>query len=90
MKKLMLIKQIYRKNVIFITIWYFKYQRYLCNKCRDLVQKAIAYIKKSAYEIHFFYMNKDDAINIMTYSNLVDKRGVIYIYIYILLYIKDG
>ena len=44
---------------------------------------AIVYIKGSAYRIHFWYMSKDDAINIMTNSNLVDKRGVLCIYIYI-------
>ena len=33
-----------------------------------------------AYRIHFWYMSKDDAINIMTNSNLVDKRGVLYIF----------
>ena len=38
---------------------------------------AIVYVKESAYRIHFWYMNKDDAINIMTGSNLVDKRGVL-------------
>ena len=42
---------------------------------------AIVYIKGSAYKIHFWYMSKDDAINIMTNSNLVDKKGVLYIYI---------
>ena len=69
--------------------WYFKgigfkYERYLCNKCRDLMQKAmsfdniaIVYVKGSAYRIHFWYMSKDDAINIMNGSNLVDKRGVL-------------
>ena len=31
-------------------------------------------------------MSKDDAINIMTSSNLVDKRDVLYIYIYIYIY----
>ena len=40
---------------------------------------AIVYIKGSAYRIHFSYMSNDDAINIMTGSNLVDKRGVLYI-----------
>ena len=40
---------------------------------------AIVYIKGSAYRIHFWYMNKDDAINIMTNFNLVDKRSVFYI-----------
>ena len=38
---------------------------------------AIVYIKENAYRIHFWYMNKDDAINIMTGSNLLDKRGVL-------------
>ena len=38
---------------------------------------AIVYIKGSAYRIHFWYMSKDDAINIMNRSNLLDKRGVL-------------
>ena len=69
--------------------WYFKdigfkYEKYLCNGCHDLMQKAmsfnnvaIAYVKENAYRIHFWYMSKDDAINIMNGSNLVDKRGVL-------------
>ena len=67
--------------------WYFKdigfkYEKYLCNGCHDLMQKAmrfnniaIVYVKGSAYRIHFWHMSKDDAINIMNVSNLVDKRG---------------
>ena len=31
----------------------------------------------SAHRIHFWYMSKDDAINIMNGSNLVDKRGIL-------------
>ena len=38
---------------------------------------AIVYVKGSAYRIHFWYMNKDDAINIMNGSILFDKRGVL-------------
>ena len=38
---------------------------------------AIVYIKGSAYKIHFWHMSKDDAINIMNGSNLVDKGGVL-------------
>ena len=38
---------------------------------------AIVYIKGSAYRIHFGYMSKDDAINIMNGSNLVNKRDVL-------------
>ena len=69
--------------------WYFKdmgfkYEPYLCNGCHELMQKAmgfnniaIVYIKENAYRIHFWYMSKDDEINIMTCSNLVDKRGIL-------------
>ena len=69
--------------------WYFKnigfkYERYLCNGCHDLMQKAmsfnnvaIVYVKENAYRIHFWYMSKDDAINIMNGSNLVDKKSVL-------------
>ena len=69
--------------------WYFKNigfscEPYLCNGCHDLMQKAmsfsnisIAYVKGSAYRINFWYISKDDAINIINGSNLVDKRGVL-------------
>ena len=62
----------------------FKYEKYLCNGCHDLMQKAmsfnnvaIIYVKESAYRIHFCYMSKDDAINKMNFFNLVDKRSVL-------------
>ena len=69
--------------------WYFKdigfkYEKYLCNGCHDLMQKAmsfnnvaIVYVKVIAYRIHFWYMSKDDAINITNGSNLVEKKGVL-------------
>ena len=37
---------------------------------------AIVYIKGNTYRIHFQYMNKDDAINIMNVSNLVHKNDI--------------
>ena len=38
---------------------------------------AIVYVKESAYRIYFWYISKDDAINIMNGSNMIDKRGVL-------------
>ena len=38
---------------------------------------AIVYVKGSAYRIHFWYMSKDDTINIINNSNIVDKRDVL-------------
>ena len=56
----------------------------LCNGYNNLMQKAMSfnnvaifYVKRSAYRIHFWYMSKDDAVNIMNGSNLADKRGVL-------------
>ena len=69
--------------------WYFKdigfkYELYLCNGCHDLMQKAVSfnnidvvYVKGNAYRINFWYIGKDDAINIMNSSILLDKRGVL-------------
>ena len=69
--------------------WYFKdigfkCEPHLCNGCHGLMQKAfsfnniaIVYNKGSAYRIHFWYISKDDAINIMNNSSLIDKMGVL-------------
>ena len=49
------------------------------------MQKAMSfndvdiYVKGIAYRIHFWYMSKDDAISIMNNSNLIDKKGVLYV-----------
>ena len=67
--------------------WYFKdisfkYEPYLCNGCHSLMHKAINFndvvvvsIKGSSYRIHFWYMSKNNAINIMKNSNLNEKVG---------------
>ena len=53
---------------------------YLCKGCHNLMQKAlnfndfaIVFNKESNYRIHFWYMSKDDAINIMKNSKLNEK-----------------
>ena len=63
----------------------FKYKAaYLFNGCHDLMQKAmsfddvaIVYVKANAHRIHFRYMSKDDAVSIMSNSNLVDKKSAL-------------
>ena len=59
--------------------WYF-----LDKRCHDLMQKAksfkitaIVSIKRNDYRIHFSYISKNDAIALMTNSNLNDKNGVL-------------
>ena len=61
----------------------FKYEPYLYNGCHGLMQKAMnfndvaIYVKGNAYRIHFWYMNKADAISLMNNSNLINKIGVL-------------
>ena len=69
--------------------WYFedigfKYELYICNGCHGLMQKAVNFndvaivsIKGSDYRIYFWCITKDDAINIMSNSNLKEKRGAL-------------
>ena len=69
--------------------WYFndigfKFESYVSYGCHDLMQKATSfnnianvYVKGNAYRISFWYMSKDDTINIINGYNLVHKRGVL-------------
>ena len=58
----------------------FKFEPDLCNGCHNLMEKdmnfnnvAIVSDKGNDYRVHFWYMNKDDAINVMENSNLNEK-----------------
>ena len=58
---------------------------YLCNSCHDLMQKAMNFndvaivsVKVSDYRIHFWYISKGDATNIMKSYNLDKKTGLLW------------
>ena len=82
-------KTIKSKQCDFCHYWYFldknfHYEKYLCNGCHDLMQKAMNFndvaivsIKENDYRIHFWYMSKNDAIALMTNSNLNDKNEIL-------------
>ena len=69
--------------------WYFldknfSYGPYICDGCYNMVQKcnklkniAIVRVKKSVYRICFLYTSKREAKKLMTYSNLIDKKGIL-------------
>ena len=69
--------------------WYFldknfNYDPYLCNGCHDLMKNAMSFknvaivsIKGNDYRIHFYYINKNDAITLMINSNSNYKNGVL-------------
>ena len=69
----------------------FSYGPYLCNGCYNVKQKSIdsknidiVYAKGNACRIHFWYMSKHKrkykrrAIGLMTNSNLIDKKKIIF------------
>ena len=82
-------KQVHQKSVIFATIGVFfnkkfNHEPYLCNRCHDLMQKAMNFndvaivsVKGNDYRIHFWYISKDEAINIMHNSSLNEKTGLL-------------
>ena len=41
---------------------------------------VIVYVNESGYRIHFWYMSKNDAINIMNNPNLIDKIGDLFLF----------
>ena len=62
----------------------FKYEPYLCDGCHNLIQRAIHFnyvaiisVKGSDCRMHFRYMSKDYAINIMKNSHLNEKSGLL-------------
>ena len=62
----------------------FSYGPYLCDVCYNLMQKcnklkniAIVHLKESVYKF-FLYMSKREAKKLMTDSNLIDKKVVLY------------
>ena len=69
--------------------WYFldkkfHYESYLCNGSHNFIQKAMNFndiaivsVKGNDYKIHFWYMSKNDAIVLITNSNLKDKNGIL-------------
>ena len=85
-KELILTNEMYQKSVTFVTIGTFWVKnlnmRISVLGCHDLVQKAMNFtnvaiisVKGSHYRINFWYISKNDAINIMKNSSLHEKKA---------------
>ena len=62
----------------------FNCESYLWNGCHNLMEKAMNFnnvaivsLKRNDYRVHFWYMSKNDAIALMTNSNLKDKNEIL-------------
>ena len=77
----MLIKQVHQKSLIFVIIGILKIlvlsMRTIFAKAMCFNNDAIVYVNGNAYRIHFWHMSKDDAINLMNGSNLINEIGVL-------------
>ena len=61
----------------------FNYKPYLCDGCNDLMQKAVSCnnvvvvsAKGIDYRIHFCFMSKNDAINLLN-DSVLSNKGVL-------------
>ena len=66
--------------VLYQTLIYFKFQPEVCNGCHELVLKSMNFddlfvitFKGNDYTIHFLYMSKDEAINLLRNADLTEK-----------------
>ena len=69
--------------------WYFidenfNYQECMCNGCLDMSLKAISlhnscigYNNRNAYRINFAFMSKNDALNLIENTVIIDKKGTL-------------
>ena len=87
----MLIRQMHQESVKFVIISILKIlilnMNHFFVMCHGLMQEAVSfndvaifYVKGSGYRIHFWYMSKDDAINIMNHASLIEKMGIFFYY----------
>ena len=73
------------RDYIICHYWYslnikFKFQTEICKVCHNLLQKAMNFndaaivtVKWNGYWIHFLYMSKDVAINLLKNAALTEK-----------------
>ena len=82
---LMLIKQVYQKSMMFVTIVFFnysfKFQPNVCNRCHDLrvmsvnlSDIAILNIKDSYYYCIINLFSTNEVINLLQNADLTEKR----------------
>ena len=89
LKKLMLIKQVNQKRVIFVSLLVFlnkgfKFQTNVCNRCHDLLMMSvnlsnitILKIKNSDYCCIITKISKSEAINSRQNTDSTEKCGIV-------------
>ena len=62
----------------------FRFQPKLCDGCHDLLQRAMSFNdvgivsdKGIDYRVHFWYISKDEAINLLKNADLTDLKFIL-------------
>ena len=58
----------------------FGFEPKVCDSCHDLMQKAIltgVFFKENDCRVHFLYMSKDEAMNLLRNVDLTEKSGTL-------------
>ena len=76
-KELMLISGINQKNVCFVIIGIFLIRTLVMDHIFVMVVLYNAKIENREYRIYFLYISKREAKQLITNSNLIDKKGVL-------------
>ena len=84
LKKKLVSKECWLCHFSFFIDKSFNFDERLCDGCCDMSVKAvsmnnlaIAYVDDKVYRINFAFMTKDEAINLIKNSVIMDKRGVL-------------
>ena len=77
------------REFIICRYWYFleinfRFQPEVCDGSHDLMQKSINFndvtivtVKRSDYRVHFLYMSKDEAINLIRNADLTKQNRIL-------------
>ena len=77
------------REFIICRYWYileinFRFQPEVCDGSHDLMQKSINFndvtivtVKRSDYRVHFLYMSKDEAINLIRNADLTKQSRIL-------------
>ena len=69
--------------------WYFlkinfSFQPKVCNGCHDLTERTLSFndvaivsVKDNDYRIHFWYMGRNKAVNLLRNANLTEESGTL-------------
>ena len=76
--------QVYYLQLLLLSQYNLKFQPKTCDSCHTLMQKpmsfnniVIFFVKGNDYRIYFWYISKNEAINLLANTDLTEKSGTL-------------